>query len=95
MDFKLPETLTAEQLHEHFIDRIIKHDYSYQWSDDHRAWSNGQRSMDILNAQVKKLVTVHGFNPETLLAECIEKRSEQFKDGLTHNVIKGLFKNLK
>lgn len=81
----------GKEVHDKFIERIIGHDYSYQWSDDHRAWSSGQRSLELLRAQVHGLITVFGYNPETLLKECLEARSEQYTDGLTHKVIKGLF----
>jgi len=90
--FNKQNYITRESAHDQFIDRIISHDYSYQWSDDHRVWSRGQASYDLLCAQVHGLITEFGYNPQELLNECLEVRSEQFRDGLTHNIIRGLFK---
>lgn len=90
--FNSQQYTSKEEVHDKFIQRIIGHDYTYQWSDDQRAWSSGQLSYDILTAQVHVLITVYGFDPQTLLNECIEVRSEQYRDGLTHNTIRYFFK---
>ncbi len=75
---------------EHFLNRIVAHDYSYQYSDDHRYWSAGNFSYDELEKNLGILIQ-EGENAQELLGECLKIRSEQYKDGLTHNVIRGLF----
>ena len=37
-----------------FYKKLCSHDWHYQYSDDHRVWSNGQRSQDIINMIAKE-----------------------------------------
>lgn len=84
--------MTKEELHKDFIDGIIKHDYSYMYSDYHVAYKKGSDQLDRLMQQVNDLVIIHKISAEELLDECLNARTEQYKDGLTHAVIRSLFK---
>jgi len=74
-----------------FLNLILSHDYSYNYSDDHRAYSRGQDEYKKLQELLEALITEFKYVPETLLADCLATRTEQFTDGLTHRIIRNLF----
>lgn len=83
--------MNKEELYQDFIKNIQYHDYSYNYSDDHRAWERGQDELDKITDQLATLIKTHQFDPILLLGDCLNARSEQYNDGLTHRIIKGLF----
>ena len=38
-----------------YIDMLKKHDWTYDYSDDHRAWSKGQQERGAINQMAKKI----------------------------------------
>ena len=58
---------------------LIKHDWFYEYSDDHRAWLAGKESLDAIKAKAKALGREDLINVshETFLAnENVEKALE-------------------
>jgi len=82
----------SEQIKVDLLDMVRKHDYSYMYSDDHRAWESGMRYEKEIQAKIHALCAIHKEDAYSLIAECLDTRSEQYTDGLTHKVIKGWFK---
>lgn len=70
------------------LDMVKNHDYSYQFSDDNRAWESGMRRENEITTRIYNLVTHNGVDAQTLCDQCIAERPEQYVDGLTHRVIK-------
>ena len=82
----------SEQIKVDLLDMVLKHDYSYMYSDDHRSWESGMRYEKEIQAKIHALCAVHREDAEAVLNECLAIRSEQYIDGLTHKVICGWFK---
>ena len=42
--------------HELSLDKMLKaHDWTYEYSDDHRYWERGRKEMSIINDKIKEL----------------------------------------
>lgn len=83
---------TIDGLIDEFIDAVIGHDYSYHYSDDNRYFNSGVKSEKRIKGLLECLVTEHGLDAGKLMEDCINNRSEQYLDGLTHTTIKMWFK---
>ena len=81
----------SEQIKSDLLVQVVRHDYSYMMSDDHRSWSSGMRVEKEIQAKIHSLCGIHREDAIALLDECLSVRSEQYVDGLTHKVIKGWF----
>lgn len=81
----------SEQIHTDLLDMVQKHDYSYMYSDDHRAWESGMEYEKAIKAKVHALCAIHKEDAEALYNEIVAVVQEQYTDGLTHKVIKGWF----
>jgi hypothetical protein len=82
----------SEQIKVDLLDMVRKHDYSYMMSDSHSVWESGMRYEKEIQAKVHALCAIHREDAEALYMECLDTRSEQYIDGLTHKCIKGWFK---
>ena len=82
----------SEKIKVDLLDMVRKHDYSYMYSDDHRSWESGMRYEKEIQAKIHALCAIHREDAYSLVAECLDIRPEQYRDGLTHKVIKGWFK---
>ena len=49
----------SKQIHTDLLDMVLKHDYSYMYSDDHRSWESGMRYEKEIQAKVHALCAVH------------------------------------
>lgn len=38
---------------EEYIQKLLNHDWFYEYSDDHRVWTNGKNSFAVLKEQQK------------------------------------------
>ena len=81
----------SEQIKVDLLDMVRKHDYSYMYSDDHRSWESGMRYEKEIQAKIHALCSIHKEDAVALLEDCIAIRPEQYRDGLTHKVIRGWF----
>lgn len=55
----MPKT---KYFHELSLDKMLKaHDWTYQYSDDHRYWKRGSEERNIIHNKIKEL---GGFNKE-------------------------------
>ena len=81
----------SEQIKVDLLDMVRKHDYSYMYSDDHRSWESGMRHEKEIQAKIHALCSIHKEDAVALLEDCIAIRPEQYRDGLTHKVIRGWF----
>ena len=75
-----------------FIDMVMKHDYSYHFSDDDRWYRSGVQSEKNIEELLHALVTIVKVDAERLLEDCLYEREEQYTDGLTHKIIRNWFK---
>lgn len=75
-----------------YFDKIVRHDYSYQYSDDHRYWMAGTASEKEIEKLIEVIINTIGYNAEMLLEESLNEVKEGFVDGLTHRVIRSWFK---
>ena len=82
----------SEQIKQDLLDMVQRHDYSYMMSDSHSVWESGMRYEKEIQAKIHALCAVHREDAYSLVAECLDIRPEQYRDGLTHKVIKGWFK---
>lgn len=82
----------SEQIHNELIDMVLKHDYSYMYSDSHSVWQAGVKYEKEIQAKIHALCAVHREDAQSLLDECLTEREEQYTDGLTHRIIRGWFK---
>jgi len=73
------------------IDMVVKHDYSYQFSDDDRWYSSGVQSEKRIKELLHALVTIVRVDAERLLEDCLVERDEQYTNGLTHKTIRNWF----
>ena len=89
-DFQV-EAYNENAMINELLDRIEKHDYSYMFSDDHRSWMSGTKSEKLIEQLIHGLCGVMKVDANSLLSDCLEARSEQYIDGLTHKVICGWF----
>lgn len=89
-DFQV-EAYNENAMINELLDRIEKHDYSYMMSDDHRSWMSGTKSEKTIEQLIHSLCTIMRVDANELLNDCLEARSEQYIDGLTHKVIRGWF----
>lgn len=76
---------------DNLIDRVIDHDYSYQFSDDMECYRKGKISEDRIKEMIYSLVTLYDIQPKGLLEDLLHNRSEQYTNGLTHKTIRGWF----
>ena len=86
------EAYNENEMISELLQRVERHDYSYMYSDDHRSWSAGTKSEKEIEQLIHSLCGVMKVDAYSLVAECLDTRSEQYTDGLTHKVIKGWFK---
>lgn len=91
-DFQAQAYNENEMINE-LLDRVEKHDYSYMFSDDHRSWMGGTKSEKMIEQLIHGLCSVMKVDAMELLNDCLEVRSEQYTDGLTHKIIRGWFSN--
>ena len=82
---------TEQVLLDEFMMMVKNHDYSYQFSDDHRSWVSGDRSEKRITELVHSLCSVMKVDADSLLLEVSDTVPEQYIDGLTHKVIRGWF----
>ena len=82
---------TIDGLVDELIDSVIGHDYSYSYSDDNRYFNAGVKSQKRIQSLIENLIVVHGLDAGKLMEDCINNRSEQYLDGLTHTTIKMWF----
>ena len=47
--------MVSEQIKADLLDMVQKHDYSYMYSDDHRAWESGMEYEKAIKAKVHAL----------------------------------------
>jgi len=73
------------------IDYVMEHDYSYQFSEDRNVYRNGKDNETLIKSKIKELVMTYNIKPEGLLSDCLNNRSEQYDNGLTHTTIKQWF----
>jgi hypothetical protein len=62
-------------MNEHLItlDRLLAfHDWTYEYSDDHSAWTRGVRERDAINAEQKRLLS-EGLADATELVALADK----------------------
>jgi hypothetical protein len=45
-----PELIALDQL-------LAKHDWTYEYSDDHSAWKRGRQERDAINAEKRRLIS--------------------------------------
>ena len=51
------------------LDRLLAfHDWTYEYSDDHSAWTRGVRERDAINAEQKRLLSEGLADPTELVA---------------------------
>jgi len=81
----------SEKIKQDLLDMVQKHDYSYMMSDSHSSWESGMRYEKEIQAKVHALCAIHREDAYSLVAECLDSRDEQYRDGLTHKTIKGWF----
>jgi hypothetical protein len=58
-------------MNEHLInlERLLQfHDWTYEYSDDHSAWTRGVRERDAINAEQKRLLSEGLADPTELVA---------------------------
>lgn len=82
----------SESISVDLLKMVQSHDYSYMMSDDHRSWSSGMKVEKEIQAKIHALCAVHREDAIALLEDCLNIRSEQYVDGLTHKTIKNWFK---
>jgi len=80
------------QMVEELLQRVERHDFSYMYSDDHRSWMSGTKSEKEIEQLIHSLCSVMKVDAYSLVAQCLDIRSEQYTDGLTHKTIKSWFK---
>lgn len=62
-------------MNEHLItlDRLLAfHDWTYEYSDDHSAWTRGRRERDAIDAEQKRLIS-EGLADATELVALADK----------------------
>ena len=74
-----------------FMDDVTKHDYSYEYSDSHNNYMNGSGSEKNIKEKLHILIGICRYDAIQLLDDVLSAVPEQFKDGLTHKVIRGWF----
>ena len=56
--------LKPKYFHELSLDKMLEsHDWTYEYSDDHRYWKKGSNERDIIHDKIKEL---GGFNKEII-----------------------------
>jgi len=86
------EAYNENEMISELLQRVERHDYSYMMSDDHRSWSAGTKSEKEIEQLIHSLCGIMRVDAYGLLSDCLEVRDEQYRDGLTHKVIKGWFR---
>ena len=79
------------KLYIEFMDDVTKHDYSYMYSDSHNNYMNGSGSDKNIKEKLHILIGICRYDAIQLLDDVLSAVPEQFKDGLTHKVIRGWF----
>ena len=79
------------KLYIEFMDDVTKHDYSYMYSDSHNNYMNGSGSEKNIKEKLHILIGICRYDAIQLLDDVLSAVPEQFKDGLTHKVIRGWF----
>ena len=74
------------------MDSVVRHDYSYMYSDDNRWYLSGDSSEKRIQELIHALVSVARVDAERLLEDCLYEREEQYTNGLTHKTIRNWFK---
>jgi len=90
-DFQAEAYNECEMIEE-LLQRVERHDFSYMYSDDHRSWMSGTKSEKEIEQVIHSLCSVMKVDAYSLVAQCLDIRSEQYTDGLTHKTIKSWFK---
>jgi hypothetical protein len=75
-----------------YFDKIKSHDYSYQFSDDHRWWERGTNSENCIKEMIHALCTIVRVDAEGLLEDSLYEVNEEYVGGLTHKTIRSWFK---
>ena len=56
--------LKPKYFHELSLDKMLEsHDWTYEYSDDHRYWKKGSNERDVIHDKIKEL---GGFNKEII-----------------------------
>ena len=93
-----PNDLTVDAYNENsmlneYYDAILKHDYSYEYSDDMGYWRAGKSSERRIVELVHALCGIIRCDAERLLEDSLTYVSEGYADGLTHRTIRNWFTN--
>ena len=93
-----PNDLTVDAYNENsmlneYYDAILKHDYSYEYSDDMGYWRAGKQSERRIIELVHALCGIIRCDAERLLEDSLTYVSEGYADGLTHRTIRNWFTN--
>ena len=93
-----PNDLTVDAYNENsmlneYYDAILKHDYSYEYSDDMGCWRAGNKSEKRIVELVHALCGIIRYDAERLLEDSLAHVSEGYTDGLTHRTIRKWFTN--
>ena len=89
--------MVSEQIKADLLDMVQKHDYSYMYSDDHRAWESGMEYEKAIKAKVHALCAIHKEDAEALYNEVKAVAGPDYTDydkngrGLKYRVIDSWF----
>ena len=61
--------ILSRSVHLNTLDRLLSfHDWHYEYSDDHSAWTRGVRERDAINAEQKRLLALGLATAEEVIA---------------------------
>ena len=61
------------KIHQHLIEQITKHDYSFMYSEDNDVWAKGKHEIEEIKNTLGILVGMGRRDPQELLDECLSE----------------------
>jgi uncharacterized protein YaaW (UPF0174 family) len=85
------ENITLDQI----VDRMKNHDWSYDYSDDHRVWERGAANQKQIANMVKEFFENSNMTKQELLSTLLDKVEERYADNFLHRQITYMVGNIK